>query len=401
MEKILFTLLSFLTGCFVFGQDLQKSKKVADIVTIGSDKVTVGKWSSFKDTVALPLSYFTEELEIIRLDNKDEALISTRSSVTIGEKYILTGGVNEQKVTFKLFDRKGKYLTDVGNFGQGPGEYGNIADAVLDEKNERIYILSWSSRNILEYDLTGKFIQPVKMPGNITKGKIFADPSGGLISVIGVPITGNKYVAWTQNKTGELTNAVEPGNLSIDPREPNGAYSAFNHEIISNKSLEGVIDAYIYCARPRIDTLYHYKTTSDKFSPQFTVDFGSKKIPLHSYFEFPRHYAGWVGEEIQVDENSWYVGNYKFFIVDKSSLNGTFFKIKNDYLGDSEIGWPVYAFSNGYYVKNYEPAELIDALDKMLSNKKLSASMKEKLTQLKSSASENDNNYIFYAKMKK
>jgi hypothetical protein len=400
MKKMLFTFVSLLISSFVFGQDLQKSKKVADIVTVGSEKLTVCKWSLVKDTVTLPLSYFTEELEIIRLDNSDKALISTQSSVTMGDKYILTGGVNHQKVSFKLFDKTGKYLTDVGSFGQGPGEYGTIADAVLDEKNNRIYILSWSTRNILEYDLTGKFIQPVRMPGNITKGKIFADPSGKLISVVAVPITGNKYVAWTQKKTGEIVGAVEPGNLSISPRNPDGAYSAFNNEIISTKNLAGVLDTYIYSYRPRIDTLYHYEAVSDKLLPQFTVNF-SKNIPSHAYSEFPRHYVGYVGEEIKVSENSSYIGNCKFFIVEKSSLKGTFFKLVNDYLGNNEIEWSIYQFSNGYYIKNYEPAELIDELDKILSNKKLSAAMKEKLTKLKSSASENDNNYIFYAKMKK
>lgn len=402
MKKTLFTLVSFLVcgcGC-VFAQDLQKSKKVADMVTVGSDKMTVAKWSSFKDTVTLPLSFFTEELEIIKLDNRNEALVSTSSSVTIGEKYILTGGVNHQKVNFKLFDKAGKYLTDVGTFGQGPGEYGNIADAVLDEKNGRIYILSWSTRNILEYDLTGKFIQPVKMPGNITKGKIYSDPSGELISVVAVPLIGNKYVAWTQKKTGEIVTAAEPGNLSINPREPNGAYSAFNHEIMSERNLEGVIDAYILCTHTRKDTLYHYEPASGKLLPQFTVDFPGN-VPSHAYFEFPRHYAGWMGEEIKLDDNNSYIGNHKFFIVDKSSLKGTFFKIKNDYLGDNEVEWPTYAFSDGYFTKNYEPAELIEALDKMLSNKKLDAGKKAKLTELKKSVSENDNNYIFYAKMKK
>jgi hypothetical protein len=43
MKKMLFTLISFLISSFVFGQDLQKSKKVADIVTVGSEKLTVCK----------------------------------------------------------------------------------------------------------------------------------------------------------------------------------------------------------------------------------------------------------------------------------------------------------------------------------------------------------------------
>ncbi|MDR0395084.1 MAG: 6-bladed beta-propeller [Tannerella sp.] len=402
MRKVLFTGVLFLI-CevgFVFAQDLQKSRKVADVVTAGNDKVMVCKWSLLKDTVTLPLSFFTEELEVIKLDDREEALISTQSSVTIGEKYILTGGAQAHNVCFKLFDKTGKYLTDIGAFGQGPGEYGTIADATLDEKNERIYILSWSTRNILEYDLEGNFIRPINMPGNITKGKIYADPSGELVSVVAVPIIGNKYIAWTQKKTGEIVNAVEPGNLSINPREPNGAYSAFNHEISSSKNLEGVFDAYVFCFHTRKDTLYHYEPISGRLLPQFTVDFPGNTPPSHAYFEFPHHYAGWTGEEIRVSENSSYIGNHKFFIVDKSSLKGTFFKIRNDFWGDSEIGWPTYAFSNGYYTKNYEPAELMDELDKLLSNSKLSAEAKAKLTKLKSSVSEKDNNYIFYAKMK-
>jgi hypothetical protein len=399
MKKALFILVSLLICGSAFTQDLQKSKKVGDRVTVGSDGVTVCKWSLFKDTVMLPLSFFTEELEVLKLDDREEALISTESSVTIGDKYILTGGVNRQKVNFKLFDKAGKYLTDVGAFGQGPGEYGTIADAVLDEKNGRIYILSWNTLNILEYDLTGKFIQPIKMPGNITKGKIYADPSGALVSVVAVPITGNKYVAWTQKKTGEIAGAAKPGNLSINPRESNGAFSAFNNEIMSAKNIDGIIDAYIYSYHPRKDTLYHYQTASDRLVPQFTVDFPNDILP-HAYFEFPRHYVGWTGEEIKVNENSSYIGNYKFFIVDKSSLKGTFFKIKNDYLGDNEIEWPTYSFSNGYYIKNYEPAQLLEDIEVMLSNRKLPAEMKTKLTKLKNSVSENDNNYIFHAKMK-
>jgi hypothetical protein len=399
MKKMLFTFVTFLAGGFVFGQDLQKSRKVADVVTVGSEKVTVCKWSLIKDTVALPLSYFTGELEVIKLDKSDKALISTGSSVTVGDRYILTGGVKHQNITFKLFDRAGKYLTDVGGFGQGPGEYGNIADAVLDERNNRIYILSWSTQNILEYDLAGKFIQPVPMPGNITKGKIFADPAGELISVVAVPITGNKYVAWTQKKTGEIVAAAEPGHLSINPRDPNGAYSAFNNEITSAKNLPGIIDACVYSYRPRADTLYHYEAASGKLLPRFTVDFPGD-IPSHGYSDFPHHYAGYTGEEIRISENSSYIGNYKYFIVEKSSLKGTFFKIIDDYLGNNEIEWPVFQFSNGYYIRNFEPAELMDKLDGMLSNRNLTATMKEKLTKLKNSVSENDNNYIFYAKMK-
>lgn len=45
-------------------------------------------WTAVKDSIHLPLSYFIEDLEIVKLDNKDEALVRN-SSVTVSDNYIL------------------------------------------------------------------------------------------------------------------------------------------------------------------------------------------------------------------------------------------------------------------------------------------------------------------------
>jgi hypothetical protein len=88
-------------------------------------------------------------------------------------------------------------------------------------------------------------------------------------------------------------------------------------------------------------------------------------------------------------------------IVDKKTLKGAFFKLENDFLGNIEIEWPIYSFNNGYFIRNYDPGDLFDALEKLLqSGKKLSPEMRDKLTKLKDSITDNDNNYILYAKLK-
>jgi hypothetical protein len=66
------------------------------------------------------------------------------------------------------------------------------------------------------------------------------------------------------------------------------------------------------------------------------------------------------------------------------------------------IGWPSYAFSGDYYVRNVDPSNLKEELEKTLrSANKLSPELRSKLTKLKDSITENDNNYILYAKLKK
>ena len=88
------------------------------------------------DTLSLKLSDLIESLDVIKLDTASNAMIGG-GAVMCSDNYLLLRP-NWQSV-FKLFDRKGKFLCDVGGYGRGPGEYMRLYDAQLDEKNGRIY----------------------------------------------------------------------------------------------------------------------------------------------------------------------------------------------------------------------------------------------------------------------
>ena len=65
---------------------------------------------------------------------------------------------------FKLFRRSdGKYLRDIGGYGQGPGEYGMVSSAQIDEKNNRIYILPSLMKKIFVYDLEGIYLSDIPL----------------------------------------------------------------------------------------------------------------------------------------------------------------------------------------------------------------------------------------------
>jgi len=396
MKKLIVVLMSLLCGA-VFAQDLSKSRKVATEVTVGKSKLTVGDRSLLKDTVVLPLSYFVEEMKMVKLEMSNEAVVGV-GSVVIGERYILVRGGRSNPC--KLFTIDGKFVANIGAIGRGPGEYQNIYDEVLDEKNNRIYLLPWQSQNVLVYDLKGTVLDPVRLPMNVPKGKIMVDPSGTTISVFAVPFTGSPYVTWTQKMSGEVINGVVPGYLEINPRNASGAFTGFNNEILSGKNTSNM-DVFLLTLGARPDTLYHYDLKANRLLPQFAVNYRNAQLPVFGYTELPKHYMGVFSEMQQVSDNMSVGTNHRFFVIEKATLNGSFFKLKNDYLGDMIIDWPMYAFSNGYFIKNYDPGDLLEDLEKVLLNKELSASMRQKLTQLMNSISEKDNNYIFYARLKK
>jgi len=391
MKKIIIVLTSLLcsTG---FAQDLSKSPKVANVV----NGLTVCDRSLLKDTITLPLSYFTEEMKIVKMEMSDEAVVAP-TPVIIGEQHFLVKGSGNNP--YKLFSKDGKFITNIGGRGRGPGEYQNVYDEVLDEKNDRIYLLPWSSQVILVYDLKGKALDPVRLPMNVPKGKFFVDPSGTMVTVFALPFEGSPYITWTQKMSGEPVNGIAPGNLAINPRNASGAFTGFNNEVMSGKHTSK-IDAFLFTFGERRDTLYHYDSNVNKLLPQFTVNYGNRNLPIFTYHELPRHYMGSFSETIQTGPNTFGTTKHSFFVVEKGALKGSFFKLKNDYFDDQIIDFPVYTFSNGYFVRNYDPGDLLEHLEKALSNRNLSAAMRQKLTQLMNSISEKDNNYIFYAKIK-
>lgn len=343
------------------------------------------------NTISLPLSVLTEELQIVKLDDADEALVKETSAI-IGDKYILVKGSRE--IPFKLFDKAtGKFLNNIGAFGQGPNEYQNVYDQQLDEKNNRIYLLPWQSKKILVFDLKGNALSPIPLYTSSPKGTFKVDTKAGTVIVSILPFEGVPAVVWQQTVQGKLIHAVTPGHLSVRPD--------FSNEVAAFSSGSNY-DFYVFTFEPRQDSIYRYDNKLNKLYPVFTLKFREKKLPIHSYVELPNYYMGDFSEPKKVTENITETQNQRYYIVDKKTLKGSFFKLENDFLGSVEVQWPIWSFNNGYFVKNMDPGNLKDILEKVLSsNKKLTSAQKTKLTKLRNAITDNDNNYILYAKLRK
>ena len=103
-----------LSSCSNGGQSQKNSALdtqpiAGSVEVINGDSIWVCNLSALKDTVVLPLSYFADELQIVKLDNRDEALVPVRN-VIVSDNYILVWG--KDQTPFKLFDKSGKFLAN-------------------------------------------------------------------------------------------------------------------------------------------------------------------------------------------------------------------------------------------------------------------------------------------------
>ena len=122
------------------------------IVNVGNNKVAVFSLNELKsDEVTISFSNLVEGCEMVQLDNQDEALLNRRPFTTVSEKYI---GIRADNQPYKLFDRSGKFICNVGAIGRGPGEYTILAyDDIIDDNNELIYIAPFTGNKILVYKI--------------------------------------------------------------------------------------------------------------------------------------------------------------------------------------------------------------------------------------------------------
>ena len=386
-------MLSFLVVCISVFTDCSGSSQIGDLQTVAKNVngLIVCDKSLLNETITIPLSFFIEgELQIIKLDDSDEALVRNTAAV-ISDNYILIQGM--MPTPCKLFDKKtGKFISNIGSIGQGPNEYRVVYDQQIDESNNRIYLLPWDDTRILVFDLKGNALEPIPLCYRVRKGRFMVDTKAGTLKVAVLPFTGAQAVVWQQTLDGAMMNYIDPGHLALPPD--------FSNEVMAYKEGD-FFDFYVFSFMPRADTLYRYDWTANKLIPLFTCDFKELQY-IHSYAESSKYFFGDISEPIQVGPNTTTTHNNRSYFVDKRTLKGNYFILENDFLGGIEIDYPIYSLGGEYYVYNADPGNLRDELEEQLnSGKDLTPEMREKLTRLKNSITDNDNNYILYAKLKK
>lgn len=372
---------------------LENAPVVAERILIDGEEMIELNPSLLKDTIVMPLSYFTEDLDIIKLDGRDEALTGA-SYAYISENYILTG--MENNIPFKLFDRQGNYLTTVGSIGQGPGEYQAVWDVLFDEASRRIYVFPFFGSELLAYDFEGKSCPSVPLAHERVVGTLAL--KGDTLVVLASPQP-KKFAScvWMQDLKGNLIYEFPTERLDFD----------FRGVTINSSQNEKHIDLSFWIPKAQLDSLYEVNFEKAKLIPRFTAHFKGDALKPHLYQDWPGYYTGeatgqWWQSKTDEDGNleRRLVGDTPtYYIVDKQTLKGSYFALENDFLGGDRFEEPL-VFVSGYFSECLDPGVLAEKIEKALRSDRLSERMRKRLTEVQAGMTDNDNNYILYAKLK-
>lgn len=145
------------------------------------------------------LSDIVEHFELIPLETTDESLLG---NIDIIKKRNGRYYVQSNRDKLSVFDSNGKHLFNVGQVGQGPGEYSLISD--FDADLDNIYILS--PKNIFVYDLSGHFIKKISIE-DCSFGKIRHIRDGFLLYSIN-PFSNGTGLAFIDNNANFIKTAM-------------------------------------------------------------------------------------------------------------------------------------------------------------------------------------------------
>lgn len=368
---------------------------VAERVLIDGDTVIVCHPEMFTDSIALPLSHFVEDLEIVPLETNDEAYVRS-TGVYVTDNYFLLH--SSRNMPFKLFTRDGKFVCNIGSSGNGRGNYGQVYDFQMDEKHNRIYIMPWSARELLVYDMQGQFqgYIPLNQPGEqmITYGKpVFrVDGEREEITVASIPWKRNQHIVWVQDFKGNVLR-----ELTSNPFQVSDTYSVETY----SRQNTGAFDFSVLEFYPqKNDTLYHYVKESNILQPIFTMSFPEDRILPHAYLEHPTCFLVTTMDGMQESSlESTITYGHNEYIIDKRTLRGGKYSVYNDFLGGTSTFWLKHS-SGGYYVRNLSPLTLKAELQEALGKDNLTPSLRKKLSALAESIDvDRDNNYLMVGRL--
>ena len=358
-----------------------------------------------KGTV-MSLGDLMESYEIIRLDNRDEALIKTYPyGVYVTDNYILLRPADVVSPV-KLFTRKGRYVADIGGVGQGPGEYLYLFSWLVDEKENRIYLGPGRADKVLVYDLKGNYLpdEVIRFGEIVHKSQIWVDYDKKNVVVVTLPFSANvnsnfainKNVCWVQNREGDIVHRISANHYGLIGDYSNGLVACRNVDAISFSIFEDPM------LRTRPDTLYHYDAVKNIITPRFTIDHvaSDNQSACTVLYETSRSY--WAQVTLYPNDLSSSVSSVRLpaFNVCVSKKDGNVRRI--DRFTDPLLGlsYLFLAMKNGYVCISYDPLELMDALDKVLTQTDLEPDVRKRATDLRNSLHENDNDILIIGKLK-
>ena len=112
------------------------------------------------ERISFDNSDYIDSCKFVLLETSDQSLIGEISQLKIFEGNYYIYDKLTKKV--KVFNKAGKFLHDIGSFGNGKGEYTAISTFFVNQKDLKVCLFDPLKKSVHEYTLEGKYLQSIE-----------------------------------------------------------------------------------------------------------------------------------------------------------------------------------------------------------------------------------------------
>ena len=386
----------------------QKSDTIST-TTIKGNRVLLCDIDKITETREIKLSEIVEESEIIRLSNDTSALVgSTWLSTTSAEHLFLA---NLQNTLF-LFDKEGKYIKSWEE-GNGPNEF--LIPSNPQFINNKVYVQDSRKGNLIEYCLNNGSERTIKIVKRSGISYVLEDSK--LISVGNSTSTEDPFLVCLQDFEGNVIQSIK-ANTHIN----------IGTKIVGEgPTLTAVKDGW-NIHFPMNDTLFHYSVKDNLLTPiavfqsvsnieknikhylervKNDINISNEEfasvINVVPEYETNRYYFLSIYTFGEVEDMPWYIPKRKVCLVDKVSHEVFYANFVNDFWGNRPFTPQGNSkFWSGEIIQDFPAITIQKQFNEILKTNKesLDNNSKERLSEVIQKIEEDDNNIVFYYKLK-
>ena len=323
--------------------------------------VDAGK--DFDKLSIIPLSAIGSKLEYVPLETDSACLLHSISKVSLTDSFLFVSDNNR----LLLFDRKGKFINQVGSQGRGPGEYNRILAFANDVKNREIYLLS--DRKIHVYDFKGQFIREFNLTFP-SQQMLLTENNDLILHSYNFPQASEKppYSWYIIDRYGKTLKAL-PNTL----KRSNGGITIIFTPLY-------IFSGKIHFMEFGIDTLYCYH--NDTKTPHVIFHYDEVKLPPDPTIDEVPGLQGkiWISSVLE-SESSLYIQTWSAIpysisncYFDKTTL--TFHRLtENSFVNDIDGGasfWPMSILNDSLLADVVDAYDLIKSYNEQVKSAKQS-----------------------------
>jgi hypothetical protein len=228
------------------------------------------------------MSDYFSSIELIPLETNENCLLDMGYfyRISLNDSIIIMRG-NNRRLLYAFDRTTGKFRNQIGNRGQGPGEYNVPGDIFFNKDKSTVFVTEIFGRNLFEYDFNGRFIRSFLQPttyyagyGENVKLNGYAHLGGNLFIGSEIYTGSNEYLYRLFDDNGTIVHGF-PNHIFYNlPMNNNLGSSAQEQRTMW-------IDDQLYLKHFVNDTIYVFENRVPR--PAYVFDFGRYSFPLKDY----------------------------------------------------------------------------------------------------------------------